>query len=53
MKKEPKRFLFTLTPEADKLLEKLYLSLKRQKPKSVLLNEMIIEHCKKPKGGAA
>ena len=44
------RFVFTLTPQADELLEELYLKLKRKKPKSVLLNEMIVNACKKQKG---
>ena len=39
------RFVFTLTPQADELLEELYLQLKRKKPKSVLLNEMIVKAC--------
>ena len=37
-----KPFLFRLTPEADKLLEKEYLRLKRKKSKSAIINELIL-----------
>ena len=36
-----KPFLFRLTPENDKLLEKEYLRLKRKKSKSAIINELI------------
>jgi hypothetical protein len=35
-------FLFRLTPEADALLEKVYLKLKRKKSKSLIINELIM-----------
>ena len=37
-----KPFLFRLTPESDKLLEKEYLRLKRKKSKSAIINELIL-----------